>query len=579
MAARRQLDSRCRALAGKVILASVLLVCYALASAGQHEDAERARLESARQALDREDWDDAAKLASGPSTQSVELDLIQGLALARLSRWSDARAALEAGRRKAPGDGRFPAELAGVAYKQKRFALAKHELRAAIRLNPGDSYNYEFLATIYLLEGNIEAALKYWNAFVKPRLNAVAIEPQPRLDERTLNGAVAFNPPQVLSTDALLATNSRLDLLGVFSRPRVDLSPTPSGTYDASIHTIEKNGFGDSWLGALLSTFAGAAYTTAYPEYFNFGREAINFDSLARWDAQKRRFAATIAAPLAHDPTKKAELFVDERNENWNLSQTFTGVAAPLSDVNVRSITGGARLKFAPNGHWSWSTGVEIASHSFRNGAVPPAISASRFFTDTNSLAVWLGGGRSLLRLPERRFTVDVSGEARVGRDFADSLGGFGTLRGSLLAHWLPRATGDDYEMRTSLRVGGLAGHATLDELFQLGIERDNDLWLRGHTGLNAGRKGGAPLGRRYFLANWEIDKNVYNAGFVKIKLGPLLDAGAIADASGFFGSREWLVDAGAQCKVQILGSVTVVVSYGHDLRGGHNVVFPTVLR
>jgi hypothetical protein len=116
------------------------------------------------------------------------------------------------------------------------------------------------------------------------------------------------------------------------------------------------------------------------------------------------------------------------------------------------------------------------------------------------------------------------------------------------------------------------------DELFQLGIERDNDLWLRGHAGTSHGQKGAAPLGRRYFLANWETDKNVYGNGLVTVKLGPFVDTGAIADSSGWFGSRRWLWDTGAQCKIRVLGTMTVVLSYGRDLRGGHDVFYGTVM-
>jgi hypothetical protein len=116
------------------------------------------------------------------------------------------------------------------------------------------------------------------------------------------------------------------------------------------------------------------------------------------------------------------------------------------------------------------------------------------------------------------------------------------------------------------------------DELFQLGIERDNDLWLRGTPGTTDGRKGAAPLGRRYFLTNWEMDKNVYGNGFFTVKIGPFVDNGAIADSSGLFGSQHWLWDTGAQCKIRVLGTMTVVLSYGRDLRGGRNVLYGTVL-
>jgi hypothetical protein len=75
------------------------------------------------------------------------------------------------------------------------------------------------------------------------------------------------------------------------------------------------------------------------------------------------------------------------------------------------------------------------------------------------------------------------------------------------------------------------------------------------------------------------MDKNVYRGPFFTIKLGPFLDTGAIADPSGLFGSQRWLWDTGAQCKVRVLGRVTVVISYGRDLRGARNVVYASALQ
>ncbi len=110
-------------------------------------------------------------------------------------------------------------------------------------------------------------------------------------------------------------------------------------------------------------------------------------------------------------------------------------------------------------------------------------------------------------------------------------------------------------------------------------MERDNDLWLRGHAGTLGGRKGAALLGRRYLIANWELDKNIYQNGFFALKLGPFLDTGAIADSSGLFGSQRWQWDSGLQCKVRILSSLTAVFSYGRNLRGGKGVFYGTVPR
>jgi len=74
------------------------------------------------------------------------------------------------------------------------------------------------------------------------------------------------------------------------------------------------------------------------------------------------------------------------------------------------------------------------------------------------------------------------------------------------------------------------------------------------------------------------VDKNVYGNGFFTVKLGPFLDNGAIADSSGLFGSRRWLWDMGAQCKIRVLGTMTVVLTYGRDLRGGRNVFYGTAV-
>ncbi len=545
----------------------------------QDPASDQARLPAAKSAFDAGRWEEAAKLARGSAHQSAELDFLAGLALARLEKWDEAKLALDAGFRKSPGDSRFLVELAGIAYKQKDFRAAKNNLHAALKLNPQDSYSSEFLATIYFLEGNLEAALMYWNRGGKPRLGSVAFAPSPKLKESLRDRAIAFNAPQVLTADALLTTQARLDNLGVFSSRRMELSPVDSGNYDATLHLAERNGWGDSKFEGIVSLLSGLAYATVYPEIYNLGHEAVNLTSLARWDSEKRRVSLSLSLPLYGDPSLRLRLYADTRNENWNLAQTFLGTGTPLTDLNMRRAAVGAEVQAIVNGRWSWSAGAEIAHRNFRNLSSLTSSAERAFFTGATSAAGRLGVKRTLVRVPERRFTLDSSAEAKAGREFADGLGPFTTLRGALRAHWFPLAKGDDYEMHAQLRAGATKGKATLDELFQLGVERDNDLWLRGHAGTLDGRKGAAPLGRRFFLANWEMDKNIYQNGFFTVKLGPFLDLGAVADSSGLFGSQRWLWDTGAQCKVRVLGSLTIVLSYGRDLHGGRDVFYGTVLR
>ncbi len=579
MASCRQLDASGRARIRKLICFLLFPAAAACLAAAQEIPSDADRLSAAQKAFNGGKWQDAANLAQGPAGQSPDLDFVRGLALARLQQWTEARLVFEAGHAKSPREPRFLVELAGVNYKEKDFSSAKRHLRAALRLDSRDAYAREFLGTIYFLEGNLEAALKHWNSMDKPRLRAVAVQPPPRLVDAILHRALDFNPPQVLTRDAWLTMQQRLDNLGIYSHQRTELAPASGGNYDATLHLAERNGWGDSrWEGA-ISLLSGVPYATVYPEFYNLGGRALNVTSLVRWDSEKRRAYALVSTPLRNDPSRRLQLYFDARNENWNLATTFFGAGTPLSDLNLRRIAGGAEFHSVANGRWTWSTGIEISYRSFRNLNGPTSAAEKPFFTDATSFAFRLRADRSLIRVPERRFTLDSSAEARIGRAFAQDLGAFGSAHASLAARWFPRAAGDDYETRTRLRAGGTLGRTTLDDLFQLGIERDNDLWLRGHAGTSGGRKGAAPLGRRYFLANWELDKNVYGNGIFTVKLGPFLDTGAVADSSGLFGSRQWLWDAGAQCKVRVLGSITIVLSYGRDLRGGRNVFYGTVLR
>lgn len=77
---------------------------------------------------------------------------------------------------------------------------------------------------------------------------------------------------------------------------------------------------------------------------------------------------------------------------------------------------------------------------------------------------------------------------------------------------------------------------------------------------------------------NWEVDKNVYRAGPLVIKVGPSLDTGKITGTSAGLGSRKWLWDMGVQTKLGLLG-VSVGLSFGKDLRSGNNAFYVTTSR
>src|SRR5262249_55192096 len=149
----------------------------------------------------------------------------------------------------------------------------------------------------------------------------------------------------------------------------------------------------------------------------------------------------------------------------------------------------------------------------------------------------------------------------------------------SLRGNWLPHAQGENDSIQFELRGANMFGDVPLDQLFELGLDRYTSLWLRGHRATTDGRKGRAPLGRRYFLANSEYNRTLYDGGCFRIQAGPFLDTGKITDRTGDFGDPKWLVDMGVQVKLRVLSAVSVVLSYGRDLRNGRGAFFGTTER
>ncbi|MGE5326102.1 MAG: tetratricopeptide repeat protein, partial [Deltaproteobacteria bacterium] len=510
---------------------------------------------------------------------SAEVDYCRGMALARLQRWDEAKQAFERGRRKNPRDKRFPIELAGVAFKQGREGDAKSCLHAALKLDPSDEYAANFLATLYLLDGNLEAALQSWNKAGKPTIREIKVEPPLRTSPELIDRSIAAAPASVLRLEDFRTTRARLKALGVFSAFRLDLNPSSapdSGDYDLQLSASERNGWGNSRTEGLLSLAAGVPYQTVYPEFYNLKHSAINVRSLVRWDSKKRRAWLSISAPLGERPAWHYRFFADVRDEDWDVTNTFHGPAGFPREFTVRKAEAGGEVQGILNSRLTWTGGVAASTRAFRSAA-PNGFIASPEFTDTFVLEVHSRADIALVRVPERRFTLDSSWTARLGNATAAGLGKYGAAQGVLESRWFPKARGDDYEMLGSFRGGRIFGPAPLDELYILGLERDNDLPLRAHIGTAHGRKGSAPLGRGYWLSNWEINKNLITVGWIRLRVAPFLDSGRAYDSS--FGSRQWLWDTGGELKIIAPGGMTLVLTYGKDLRTGRNSFYAAVER
>ncbi len=530
-----------------------------------------------QQWINAQQWQQIIDSLSKVPQRSAEMEFDYGTALAHLQRWPEATAAFQSGQRLAPRDARFPTELAGIAFQQKHYALAAQRLRRAHRLAPGDSYVNDFLGTVYFLDDNLPAALQAWNRVGKPSIADVREEPQLRVHPALLDSAFAFSPAATMTLPQYLDSRERLRALGIFSQDQLNLRARPDGRFDAVFRAEERDGFGDTRLEAAFLFLRGLPFQEVNPEYDNARREAINFMSMVRWDAQKRRILAQLSGPLHHSASLRYEFLTDLRNENWIVRRSFTGTAPALASLNLRHEWLTADVASYARDRLQWSAGAEISHRDYRavsaGTTLTPAMLSSGY-----QLKQVMRIASNLWRIPAHRFTLHAEGAEQVARLWSASPQAFATLRGGLGAQWFPQAKGGDYEMVNFLRGGRTIGQPPFDELFMLGLERDNDLPMHAHIGTRDGRKGSAPLGRDYLLENWELNKNLYSNGILSVQAGPILDIGAISDPGTTLGSQQWLFDSGVQGKLRVFGE-GVALSWGRDLRTGNNAWYATILQ
>jgi tetratricopeptide (TPR) repeat protein len=525
-----------------------------------------------QQLFEQQNWPEVARRAKSLPCRSADLNFDDGLALAHLGQWPEARRALVAGERESPRQKRFSIELAGVAFERKRYPEAAAWLQRALKLDPTDDYANNFAGSVYYLMGNLQAALKYWNRIGKPSIAAFDFDPHLRVQRLLLDRAFAFSPAAVLREADFETTETRLTGLGIFPTYNIALNPRPEVSFDAQFRALERNGFGTSRVQALVSTFAGAPYETIDPAYYNLGGSAANLESLLRWDSQKRRAWISLSAPLHGLPQRRWRLFADVRDENWLIRRSSTGPAPALGSLHLeRQTLAGSVTSFA-SGRLQWSSGAELSHRGYRDvvagSALTPELLSSGF-----ALKFLASADDKLLDIPERRFSLTTGTSLQMARLWSDPPHLFARLEGSALAHWFPQAEGERYEAAGQLRAGRTFGVAPFDELFMLGEERDNNLWLCGQVGTRDGQKGSSPLGNAYFLSNASLLRSVYSNGLLGIKAGPLFDVGRMGAPTSGLSTAQWIFDTGAEAKFTVLGS-SVVLTYGRDLRAGNNAFY-----
>jgi tetratricopeptide (TPR) repeat protein len=425
-------------------------------------------------------------------------------------------------------------DLASKAFREENLTEAREHLDSALRANPSDVHTNDFLGTVYFLQDNTEAALKYWNRAGKPSIENIRIDPPLHTDPVLLDRAFAFSRGSVLSLRDFEETQARLNALQVFSRYRLELSAKDGDRFDVTLRAAERSG-ANFW-----SWAQGLPFQSVQPGVSNIRGKAVDIGSKLRWDPNKRRVFAFVQAPLNGDPKWGFRTSIDARDENW-LSTT--------GGFRMRKIEAAGEIRGIHGGRWNWTSGASVSSRQFSNslaGGVELKYSGSVT--------------RAILREPSRHLTLDSSINIESGKLFGVSPLRFTKLVSDTNLHWL--------SFTSRMRMGGTFGSIPFDENFVLGLDRDSDLWLRAHSATVEGRKNASSTSRAFAVTNLDYQRTLLDTAWYRISAGPFLDAGKSSSAT------QWLVDSGIEVRFSILNSFGINISYGRSLSDTSHSLF-----
>jgi predicted double-glycine peptidase len=425
-------------------------------------------------------------------------------------------------------------DLASAAFREDKLSEAREHLSSALRSDPSNTYTNDFLATVYFLENNNEAALRYWNRVGKPKVENIRIDPPLQTDPILLDHTFTFSRGSILRLEDFERTQARLNSLHIFSRYRMELAPRDDQNFDITFRAMDRRGFHPvSWL-------RGLPFQAVEPEFINIRGKALNVSSIVRWDKNKRRANIAIEAPLRGDPRWGIRVGIDGRRENWLDSS---------DNFQMRKIEASAEFYAVPSGRWTWKSGATVSNRRFSDSQM-------------SGLGLKYVGSatRTLMKDLDRQVRLDSSLVVEAGKLFLAGTPRFGKVHSDLFLHWRGLTSG--------IRMGRTFGQLPFDEQFVLGVEHDSDLWVRGHSATVDGRKNAASVSRKFVVTNLDFQTKVFDTGWFGLNAGPFLDT---AKAPAF---SRWVIDGGLQVRFNILHTVEFAMSLGRSFRDGQHAFF-----
>jgi hypothetical protein len=453
----------------------------------------------------------------------------QGVERAHADDLGGAEARLLAATALCPESGPSFRELAGVRFRQERWAEAATLARRATRLEPESALSWRLLGTSRFLADDTVGALRAWNYLEEPRVDLLRVDGLGRTRYDVVAARLHLLPEAVLTPESLRRARRRLGDVPALSRSRLSYRPLPGGRVRVDAAVVERPVFGTGF-GALA---AAAARALVHREIVAHSGSPTGRGGLLgagwRWWSGRPAAWLSLETPEAFGLPGLLALEVAWEEESVRLVSDPEQAGASGRPSLVRE---GRRRGAASLGDWITSdlkTRVGLAAEVWDDrGAHLSAFGTldGRFLGDRLALvldgAAWLA-----LRREQPRFT-----------------------RWGLHVAW--RSTAEPESRVVGLRLGarGASDEAPLGLWPGAGTGHARPQLLRAHPLLEDGVVTGVAFGRLLLHGQVEAVPAAWSLGPARLGLGVFGDWARAWERPGLAGPGPWHLDVGAGLRV-----------------------------
>ncbi len=221
----------------------------------------------------------------------------QALDAAGAGRLEEADRLLEEAKRACPVLPIVTRELAGVRFRQRRYAEVVPLAEAYVTLAPDDSLGWQLLAASRFVAGDRAAALEAWNRIGKPVTDLVRIDGTRHIRYRVLSDQIGAPLGEPLTPASLELARRRLSDVPALRRSVVGYEPVPGGMAELRVAVDERPMVEPLWQLVLANAVRAVAQHEVEVVVSSPTRLGETFAAQGRWEEARPRVVVGAAMP------------------------------------------------------------------------------------------------------------------------------------------------------------------------------------------------------------------------------------------------------------------------------------------